>query len=552
MDGSSSKNNPFSQSRISRNYYQFDDSQVEQSVDVFVDRIDGRIGQLELKLGCAWRDVVILSNEYVKMWEKLEHLEILLYEQHNVIAQLITMVQGNSNNLLSETFNVPCETHFDLFMPYNFEIDMESEEDDRIERNNRFLRGEEEDEEEEEVKEKDTDVDVDIDDDFSGKTFQEWLSQHSVSFQKHPSIEKHLDTIDSCEQNSNECLDTLLNETFASPTHTRQKSLDWMIRRQNLKRWHETIDETSYVDKSSILTSTQSNKNQQIESTESEVFSVADYLDYRGSASASCISDSDIEQLDKLTNKFRFNTKSQIIPSSFINNKNEKSSQNQVQPKSTTFKETEDWLREMLNSDHAHLIQKKNDISGKGIDDNLQTQENSHKNSHKNKILDLEENVLINCSTEIITPTTLAIPCNGISVTREDDKTELFCNLINVKSTNLQHESSKLNFIQSDDGFNAIDFQEKFNQNLDHDNHHNVQVTNLDYHDNSHFDRHYRIENDDDELKLLNETCNNLEAQNSMIQDQINQTQQDLLNNIDDNEKSLICSSNHTNNEELC
>ena len=564
MDGSSSKNNPFSQPRISHNYYQFDDSQVEQSVDVFVDRIDGRIGQLELKLGCAWRDVVMLSNEYVKMWEKLEHLEILLYEQHNVIAQLITMVQGNSNNLLSETFNVPCETHFDLFMPYNFEIDMESEEDDRIERNNRFLRGgEEEDDDEEEVKEKDTDVDVDvdIDDDFSSKTFQEWLSQHSVSFQKHPSIEKHLDTIDSCEQNSNECLDTLLNESFASPTHTRQKSLDWMIRRQNLKRWHETIDETSYVDKSSILTSIQSNKNQQIESTESEVFSVADYLDYRGSASASCISDSDIEQLDKLANKFRFNTKSQIIPSPFINNKNEKSSQNQVQPKSSqnqiqskssTFKETEDWLRQMLNSDHAHLIQKKNDISGKGIDDHFQTQESSHKNTNKNKnqILDLGENVLINCSTETITPTTLTIPCNGISATKEDDKTELFCNLINVKSTNLQHESSKFNFIQSDDAFNAIDFQEKFNQDLDHDSHHNVQVPNLDYHDNSKFDRHSQFDNDDDELKLLNETCNNLEAQNSMIQDQINQTQQDLLNNIDDNEKSLICSPTEINDRQ--
>ena len=200
MDGSSSKNNSFSQPRISHNYYQFDDSQVEQSVDVFVDRIDGRIGQLELKLGCAWRDVVVLSNEYVKMWEKLEHLEILLYEQHNVIAQLITMVQGNSNNLLSETFNVPYETHFDLFMPYNFGIDMESEEDDTIERNNRFLT-EDDDDDEEEVKEKDTDVDVDvdidIDDDFSSKTFQEWLSQHSVSFQKHPSIEKHMETINS-------------------------------------------------------------------------------------------------------------------------------------------------------------------------------------------------------------------------------------------------------------------------------------------------------------------------------------------------------------------
>lgn len=557
MDGSSSKNNSFSQPRISHNYYQFDDSQVEQSVDVFVDRIDGRIGQLELKLGCAWRDVVVLSNEYVKMWEKLEHLEILLYEQHNVIAQLITMVQGNSNNLLSETFNVPYETHFDLFMPYNFGIDMESEEDDTIERNNRFLT-EDDDDDEEEVKEKDTDVDVDvdidIDDDFSSKTFQEWLSQHSVSFQKHPSIEKHLDTIDSSEQKSNECLDTLLNETFASPTHTRQKSLDWMIRRQNLKRWHETIDDTSDVDKSSKISSTQSNRNQQIDfdksskitsiqsnknqhidSAESEVFSVADYLDYRGSASTSCISDSDIEQLDKLTNKFRFNTKSQIIPSSFINNKNEK------QPKSSTFKETEDWLRQMLNSDHAHLIQKKNDISGKGIDDNSKTQENSNKN--KNQISDLEENALINCSTETITPTTLTISCNGISVTKEDDKTELFCNLINVKSTNLQHKSSKLNFVQSDDAFNAIDFREKFNQNLD-DNNRNVQVPNFNYHQHSQFD------NDDDELKLLNETCNNLEAQNSLIQDQINQTQQDLLNNIDDNEKNFISSSTEINDNQ--
>ncbi|KAF2363048.1 hypothetical protein FHG87_006192, partial [Trinorchestia longiramus] len=44
---------------------------------------------LETELRYAWRALDMLSQEYVKMWERLEKLEILLFEQQTVIGQLL-------------------------------------------------------------------------------------------------------------------------------------------------------------------------------------------------------------------------------------------------------------------------------------------------------------------------------------------------------------------------------------------------------------------------------------------------------------------------------
>ncbi|KAG8189116.1 hypothetical protein JTE90_028656 [Oedothorax gibbosus] len=76
----------------------FNGSRVEQAVDAFMDRLGGRLGELEVELRYAWRAVDLLSQEYVKMWEKLERLEILLYEQQNVIAQLLQVIRNGGED----------------------------------------------------------------------------------------------------------------------------------------------------------------------------------------------------------------------------------------------------------------------------------------------------------------------------------------------------------------------------------------------------------------------------------------------------------------------
>lgn len=76
----------------------YNSSRVEQAVDAFMDRLGGRLGELEVELRYAWRAVDLLSQEYVKMWEKLERLEILLYEQQNVIAQLLQVIRNGGED----------------------------------------------------------------------------------------------------------------------------------------------------------------------------------------------------------------------------------------------------------------------------------------------------------------------------------------------------------------------------------------------------------------------------------------------------------------------
>ena len=54
-----------------------------------MERLGTRIALLESELRYAWRALDLLSQEYIKMWERLEKLELLLCEQQGVIAQLI-------------------------------------------------------------------------------------------------------------------------------------------------------------------------------------------------------------------------------------------------------------------------------------------------------------------------------------------------------------------------------------------------------------------------------------------------------------------------------
>ncbi|KAK9871101.1 hypothetical protein WA026_011385 [Henosepilachna vigintioctopunctata] len=58
-------------------------------INEYMERLGTRLNILETELKYAWRALDLLSQEYIKMWERLEKLEGLLYEQQSVISQLL-------------------------------------------------------------------------------------------------------------------------------------------------------------------------------------------------------------------------------------------------------------------------------------------------------------------------------------------------------------------------------------------------------------------------------------------------------------------------------
>nr|XP_046488214.1 uncharacterized protein LOC124221874 isoform X2 [Neodiprion pinetum] len=65
------------------------DGSIDYIISDYMERLGTRLNILETELKYAWRALDLLSQEYIKMWERLEKLEGLLYEQQTVISQLI-------------------------------------------------------------------------------------------------------------------------------------------------------------------------------------------------------------------------------------------------------------------------------------------------------------------------------------------------------------------------------------------------------------------------------------------------------------------------------
>ncbi|XP_028982489.1 uncharacterized protein LOC107045789, partial [Diachasma alloeum] len=84
------------------------DGNVDYIISDYMERLGERLNILETELKYAWRALDLLSQEYIKMWERLEKLEGLLYEQQTVISQLIEFYAStgdneNSSNIVAET-----------------------------------------------------------------------------------------------------------------------------------------------------------------------------------------------------------------------------------------------------------------------------------------------------------------------------------------------------------------------------------------------------------------------------------------------------------------
>ncbi|XP_053976278.1 uncharacterized protein LOC128875020 [Hylaeus volcanicus] len=83
------------------------DGNIDYIIGDYMERLGTRLNILETELRYAWRALDLLSQEYIKMWERLEKLEGLLYEQQTVISQLIEFYAGGSSheapNVVEET-----------------------------------------------------------------------------------------------------------------------------------------------------------------------------------------------------------------------------------------------------------------------------------------------------------------------------------------------------------------------------------------------------------------------------------------------------------------
>merc|ERR1712001_761838 len=72
---------------------------VEEQIEMLAEKIEGLEGELRY----AWRALDVLSQEYVKMWQRLEKMEDLLSEQQTVITQLIDLYSVDNSGGSEDT-----------------------------------------------------------------------------------------------------------------------------------------------------------------------------------------------------------------------------------------------------------------------------------------------------------------------------------------------------------------------------------------------------------------------------------------------------------------
>lgn len=84
----------------------YSDANVDHVINEYMERLGTRLNILETELKYAWRALDLLSQEYIKMWERLEKLEGLLYEQQSVISQLMSFYTNGSGRRAGPTLTM--------------------------------------------------------------------------------------------------------------------------------------------------------------------------------------------------------------------------------------------------------------------------------------------------------------------------------------------------------------------------------------------------------------------------------------------------------------
>ncbi|XP_067212602.1 uncharacterized protein unc-13 isoform X4 [Linepithema humile] len=105
--GGPAPTSPRTHSPVLPSYAASGDGNIDYIIGDYMERLGTRLNILETELKYAWRALDLLSQEYIKMWERLEKLEGLLYEQQTVISQLIEFYTSggarDNANVIEET-----------------------------------------------------------------------------------------------------------------------------------------------------------------------------------------------------------------------------------------------------------------------------------------------------------------------------------------------------------------------------------------------------------------------------------------------------------------
>lgn len=84
-----------------------DQQAVEAALNEFIDMMTPRVNVLENEVMYAWRALDLLSDEYVKMWERIEKLEIIVQNQQSVIGQMVEMCPEQSPRTTATSYMGP-------------------------------------------------------------------------------------------------------------------------------------------------------------------------------------------------------------------------------------------------------------------------------------------------------------------------------------------------------------------------------------------------------------------------------------------------------------
>ncbi|KAG1654717.1 hypothetical protein GQR58_024868 [Nymphon striatum] len=107
-----SSSNPSSPFHPGLRHYRY--SAVECLIQNFMDRLGGRLSDMETELRYAWRALDTLSHEYIRMLEKMERLEFLLCEQQAVMSHLVSVCGGGQLQLPPSLSELQGSEYFQL------------------------------------------------------------------------------------------------------------------------------------------------------------------------------------------------------------------------------------------------------------------------------------------------------------------------------------------------------------------------------------------------------------------------------------------------------
>lgn len=270
-----------------------------------------KMKELESELRVARRSVDQLSQEYLEMWQRLEKLEILLFMQQNVISQLsLAVVDPVPQPLPFPSASFTGLTREDLYTPLSF-LDTNPYLEDVYAITNHLLEDLDDEEQEQRAisflnagaaAQNSAAADPSLVQrsrkrthfrkDEAAKEAQSWPStprHRSVLSRQEPEVRGSLEKTDSKESSDGRSI------VLPPPVRTHLSRTLYPSKDESIEEMNEDLKDDSYL-------SPPSPPPPEPGHVPESIFSVSEYLEYRGeSSSCVVISDSDLEDLDRLS-----------------------------------------------------------------------------------------------------------------------------------------------------------------------------------------------------------------------------------------------------------